>query len=563
MGLFDKKIKYINTIFGSQNFYPFLCAYSNNDVNTVIDNLSRIINYVLTTEEDTTGLSIETLLEKAAVYSKEGEFLIFSTNSYLDNIIRLTGLNPDLAYRGINKDLTKFYHEVTFLDYGKDNYFPLYGSVKKAIEEGFTQPKSLYQGILKQPVTYKRPVIVGESEVEYYNSILQSRIPNATAAYRKTGAATAKKVLKEVIGKSITLYFIPPDKETDRKSLTLKIPTRELSCIKIPSYYTLLMTCAKNKKLAEGTKLSFDTGAEYQRVEPTPKQYSSLTYSRFELIPINDEFEYSNEELTGDVSYDMDTLYSKHDPKDNRSLVQNTMLDDRLRSIKEKFDINLILRDGKYEISNGRHRIVFLKHYYESNRPPSRNPSYEKYLQDQTTIIANVDHTFEDERVNQYLIFFEQQFRQVQYLKTNCNNDDVDLIITCGNHAYHIPSREDLFRFVKLMRKEEYKNEYFIGYNSNYEEVPYNKVISKLSILLGPKIYRMNLMDIVKYLKRNKLLIDGQEVHLQNINYERLYIMFTSIIQYERLNRLRGIMSQNTKGDLSMYEIYYEGQRKK
>jgi hypothetical protein len=70
-------------------------------------------------------------------------------------------------------------------------------------------------------------------------------------------------------------------------------------------------------------------------------------------------------------------------------------------------------------------------------------------------------------------------------------------------------------------------------------------------------------MDIVKYLKRNKLLIDGQEVHLQNINYERLYIMFTSIIQYERLNRLRGIMSQNTKGDLSMYEIYYEGQRKK
>ena len=563
MGIFNKRIKFINELLGSQNFYPFLCAFSNNDVKETISNLAKLIDYILTTEEEVTSLDIDTLLKRAKASTKEGKFLIYGTNSYLDNIIKLTGLNPAMENRGINRELTMFYQSVTFLDKRYFDYFPLYGSVKEAIEQGFTHPKSLYKGILKQPETDKRPAIVGETETQYYSSILQTRLHNAPLDYQKTGAIKAKRILKEMIGRDITLYFISPDKYVKTDNLTTRVSPFELTSIKIPSYYNLLMTCASNKKLKEGTKLNIDTGEEYRRKEVIPKVYSSLSYKRYEMISINNDFNYSNEELTGDLSYDLDYLYGSHDPKDNRSLVRETNLDDRIKMIKHKYDINLTYRNGMYDIGNGRHRILFLKHYYQTNYRDCILPIQKRYLDNQTTIVANVDYTFEDEEINRYLIFFEERFKQVYYYKNNCNNDEFDIIVICGNHAYHIPSKEDLFRFVKLMRKEEYKNQYLVGLNSNYEVVPYEELIFKLEKLIGPTIYRMNLMDIVNYLKNHKIEIHGEEIEFASINYERLYVNFNIFIQMDRLNRIIMKMSRPPIEDDNLEEFYSSRMRKK
>ncbi len=217
MESFGQKINCLNNILGSPNFYPFLCAYSNNEIDTVIDNLSKLINYVLTVDEDISSLDIKTLLKNAMSYKKQGDFLIYGTNSYLDNSIKLFGLNPDLAYKGINRELTKLDLNISFLDDSSYDYFPLYGTVKQAIEKGFTHPKSLYQGILKQPSTDTRPLMVGETETEYYSSVLQRRLKNIPNDFGKTGAKIAKKILKEIIGKGVTLYFIPPDKFEKKK----------------------------------------------------------------------------------------------------------------------------------------------------------------------------------------------------------------------------------------------------------------------------------------------------------------------------------------------------------
>ena len=40
---------------------------------------------------------------------------------------------------------------------------------------------------------------------------------------------------------------------------------------------------------------------------------------------------------------------------------------DNIAKIKRNHDISLSLCDGTYIINNGRHRIVYLKHYYENS----------------------------------------------------------------------------------------------------------------------------------------------------------------------------------------------------
>ena len=557
MNLFNKRIKKVNDILGSQNFYPFLCDFSNNDIATVIDNLSKLINYILTTDSNIDEYGYEVLLPIASLYTKEGDFLIYGTNSYLDNIIKLTGLNPRSSITGFNKDLTILDNTLSFLSENHYNYFPLYGSVKKAIEEGFSHPKSVYKGILKQPSTDKRPVVVGETETQYYNSILQNRLKNLPDDYRKTGTAIAKRVLKEIIGKGITLYFIPPDKYLEHDVLTERVLPFNLKSIKIPSLYTLIIQCAKNKRLNDGTKLSLDTGEPYIRPEPKIHQYSSLEYYDYERVFVNDKFQYDNNELSGDLSYDLDTLYTRLDPKHDRDLFGETTLDERLRKIVNSYDYSLVLRDGKYHISNGRHRILFLKHYYEQNLPDCTKPSHLEYLTNQTTIIGMVNHTIEDEEINRYLIFFEERFKNVSYYKTDITNSNFDIIVTCGNYAYHLSSKEDLIRFVKLMRKEEYENQYFIGLNSNYYEISYEVIIAELYITLGPKLFTMNLMDVVNYLQNNEITIGETKLDFESINYERLYVMFTSFLHLEHLNRLRGLPSDAfTKGSKVINEYY-------
>ena len=156
-------------------------------------------------------------------------------------------------------------------------------------------------------------------------------------------------------------------------------------------------------------------------------------------------------------------------------------------------------------------------------------------------------------------VFFEQRFKLVFYYKNDCNSDEFDIIVTVGNHAYHIPSKQDLIRFVKLMRKEEYQNQYFIGYNTDYEEVSYEVIISELLVTFGARLYHMSLMDVVNYLKSNKVKLLNEELDFSSINYERLYVMFNNLVQNEKLYKLANLPSDTfNKASRILNEFYEE-----
>ena len=161
MSVSKEKIKTLRSILETENFYPFLCAFSNNDIDTVIDNLAKVINYVLTTTSDLTDVDYQEIIRMGVKYPTQGEYLIYSTNSYLDNITKLTGIRPAERKMGITRKLTLLDQNLSFFTSQHATYYPIYGTIKQAIEEGFSHPKTLYAGILKQPETDKESVELG------------------------------------------------------------------------------------------------------------------------------------------------------------------------------------------------------------------------------------------------------------------------------------------------------------------------------------------------------------------------------------------------------------------
>ena len=63
----------MKSIIESKDFYPFLCEYSSNDIEIVVDNLAKIINYLLS--EDTITNDLENLFDNAVNYHKEGKYI--------------------------------------------------------------------------------------------------------------------------------------------------------------------------------------------------------------------------------------------------------------------------------------------------------------------------------------------------------------------------------------------------------------------------------------------------------------------------------------------------------
>lgn len=102
--------------------------------------------------------------------------------------------------------------------------------------------------------------------------------------------------------------------------------------------------------------------------EESLKRYSSLSYPRYEVIKVDDKFVYDNSEFTGDALYDVDQIYGRLDTHNSREVLSSIPLQEKIENIKKSYDISANLRNGKYRISNGRHRLIFLKYYYLSNR---------------------------------------------------------------------------------------------------------------------------------------------------------------------------------------------------
>ena len=334
-------VKEINKLLRDRSFLIALSNYSNNDLDTLYKNLGRVIEYFLSTPGYLPTKNYEELFARVNKASKKENFNIVIFNSETEKSIRVLGFNPESYYNDI--ELLTLDRCLSYISYHEQ--LTVYDSVEQALLEGSETPQVLYNSILKQPKGKEIPRRAGESEKDYYTRVMEKRLENSNSKNNKKIKKLAKKVLDRFLDKGIVLCFVP-DKKIERR-----LKPNEMILITLPSKHVLINICAFNKDLKIGEELKVKASSP----EVKPKQYSSLHYTRIEEVPIDDSFIYLNDELTGDVRYDIDTIYGKLDVKSSKEKLSSNP-DVNIATIKKSSDINLTRRNGRYEI-----RLLYTK----------------------------------------------------------------------------------------------------------------------------------------------------------------------------------------------------------
>ena len=544
--------KTINDLFTRKQFFEDLCNESNNDINEVITNISKIINYYLTTNDLNISYSTKELLKKANIVTDTNPNILFHpSNSYYIKNYRVNGLNSPIPINTHhNIDLEKLDESVSLFPTSLDSYYTqIYQSIEQSIIESFTYPNILYKSILKQPKGGELPLVVGATETSYYQSILDIRLKNIQSEYFNNQAKIGKKAISYIVSKDPLIVLFP--KKTKRYSISnsdIKRNTTDtpispiyLSYIRIPSKYKLLSICATNKQLCNGKLLDINTGQEYIFSKQLPPSPSIIKYSRYEEISITDTFEYCNTEFTGDINYDIDLIYGQLDGNKSRKKVQNDF-ESNIKSIKQKNDIIVRKIGNKYEIRNGRHRILYLKYFYISNYEYYKEQEALPTLKKQVTIPMNVESTIQDQLANEYLLKIYYLYPEVQFYKTDINNDNPNIIIILNNKIYSVDNTLSIIELYNLFKNNIYNNKYYIGKNdsNNYNE--FQRIFDYLVITLKEKIYNMDLLDIINYLINNGITINESFYNISQVNIQSLY---TSYIEFQHKLQLQRIFKTN------------------
>ena len=122
------RCRVIQSILDSPNFYPSLCAKADNDINKVVALLSKIINYILNSNEEKIDLdNLET--------KENGDFVIFPTNSYYYQQLSLFGLSFFALNGKINDQLNNLESALSYYSVdSRNNWFSIYNNVEEAID---------------------------------------------------------------------------------------------------------------------------------------------------------------------------------------------------------------------------------------------------------------------------------------------------------------------------------------------------------------------------------------------------------------------------------------------
>ena len=98
-------------------------------------------------------------------------------------------------------------------------------------------------------------------------------------------------------------------------------------------------------------------------IEPPDFGPTGLIWTTIEQITIDEDFKYYNSELTGNPKVDLQLIYGSKDVHNSVGILTRPS-EDNIARIKRNYDISLTKCDDTYLINNGRHRIVYLKHYF-------------------------------------------------------------------------------------------------------------------------------------------------------------------------------------------------------
>lgn len=522
-------INLLNKLLNDKSFLIELCSYSNNDVNRVINNLGEIINYYLNNpsapiEENISDLFYRVLSEPSI---GNDNYLIYPTTSYFENRIRMFGLNsPFDKPKNLAIELNRLERQLSQNTIGyKENQIEIYSDVSKSLSLVFSSPSIIYNSILKQPKTKEKPLIVGATESSYYESILDERLENIRFKTHQS-LQTSHRTINAFIGKKPLLVIFPSKvvnlstKDLEKHRTREYIPTRYLSFLHLPTKYELQQICAYNKNNAKGTLVDYNTLNPYvPKIIKEPELY--VTYSRYEKIPVTKHFIYRNEELTGDIDYDIDLIYGMLDTNGTKDKISSSF-DENIIAIKKRYDIIVEKIGNEYEIKNGRHRILYLKNYYVQNYESYKKIHALDKLLEIVSLPMHVDLFIEDPKFNKIIGQLIKNYK-IRCFKADHSNDLPAIVLIKGQDVYYLDDVNALNEFYQNTINNQDNSKFYLGKHSKEINYDYRYISSYLIIKLGSKIYNMSFDNIIRYLFINGFYYEGVLYKPTSLNIDCLY----------------------------------------
>lgn len=236
-------------------------------------------------------------------------------------------------------------------------------------------------------------------------------------------------------------------------------------------------------------------------------------YFRLENVKINDDFKYYHYDLTGNTNIDFDNLFGIHDAHGSAKVLEHSFRDNYLK-IKRSYDINLEYDKGVYHIYNGRHRLVYLKAFFEKYHCSGTDSSYE--------IPALVSYYIDDEDVNNILNSLKKEY-EVSVYKGNYYDDEMSFFILINNKLYIVNNKEELKEFYNDFKVGITEDKYFVNDVTEEKNFLIEDIFQSLFDKIGRKLFEMSFIDLFSYINENGIVINCKKITLKDLNIRAIY----------------------------------------
>jgi hypothetical protein len=260
-------------------------------------------------------------------------------------------------------------------------------------------------------------------------------------------------------------------------------------------------------------------------IEPPDFGPTGLIWTTIEQITIDEDFKYYNSELTGNPKVDLQLIYGSKDVHNSIGILTRPS-EDNIARIKRNYDISLTKCDDTYLINNGRHRIVYLKHYFADCYQYCDTEEALNTLKQKVTIPVRINKRLEDRRINEILIFLKEKYEDMFIFKTDVLNDNPELAIFYEDSLYYVKNKDEIIDFYQRIELGEDLTEYKL---LNLEPVTYpdiNRVFEELHNIYGNHIYELSYIGLIRLLKLTPLYIDGISIKVEQLPLKKLYFKY-------------------------------------
>jgi len=407
-----------------------------------------------------------------------------------------------------------------------NDYDTVIKAINMIIKYVFVDHSLLYNGVSLSSIFYKAEYI--DVELEYKKYLNESN-------------GLLKKIFSKKEIKNYDFSFL----------LDSDIRVSDLKGLRLPTLDKIKEICNKNIAMEElrykemrlekeNKKCKYESYRKFRGFDEV-----GFYYKRRELVPINSSLIYYHDELSGDVSFDFDKLYSSErytDSFSNLNPLKNSY-QDNIRDIKNNSDISLFKKGNVYEIENGRHRIMYIL----KNGKEEKIPVY-------------LTRRFENKKVN-IILKYLKDFYDIDVYKNNLLNDEINILINLYGKCYVIENEDDLIRFFNDFKDNKFNmSDSKIPFNIENDNVDYKDLIFNKYLEIGEDVLLGNFTDLCKYFDNINNLYYQAFMRLQSEYQDSLIYGYDFKESY--INKKNRVIEMNKKLD-DWQEIMGDNKKKK